>query len=42
MGSMVDPEDAMIAGIAKVHSERVLTRNRKHFQGIEGVNVESY
>lgn len=42
MGSMVDPEDAMIAGIAKVHSERVLTRNRKHFQDIEGVKVESY
>jgi tRNA(fMet)-specific endonuclease VapC len=42
MGSMIDPEDAMVAGIAKVHGEKVLTRNLKHFKGIEGVNVESY
>lgn len=42
MGSTVDPEDAMVAGIARVHGEKVLTRNLKHFQGIEGVNVESY
>ena len=42
VGSMVDPEDAMVAGIARVHGEKVLTRNLKHFQGIEGVNVESY
>jgi predicted nucleic acid-binding protein len=40
--SIVDPEDAMVAGIAKVHGEKVLTKNLKHFQGIEGVNVESY
>jgi tRNA(fMet)-specific endonuclease VapC len=42
MGLMIDPEDAMIAGIARVHGEKVLTRNLKHFQGIEGVNIESY
>jgi len=42
MGLTVDPEDAMVAGIARVHGEKVLTRNLKHFQGIEGVNVESY
>ncbi len=41
-GSMIDPEDAMIAGIARAHSEKVLTRNPKHFQGIDGVNVEVY
>jgi predicted nucleic acid-binding protein len=41
-GSMVDPEDAMVAGIARVHGEKVLTRNLKHFQGIEGVRMESY
>jgi tRNA(fMet)-specific endonuclease VapC len=40
--STFDPEDAMIAGIAWVHGERVLTRNLKHFRGIEGVKVESY
>ena len=42
MGSTIDPEDAMVAGIARVHGEKVLTRNVKHFQGIEGVEVESY
>ncbi|HEX9914699.1 MAG TPA: type II toxin-antitoxin system VapC family toxin [Candidatus Bathyarchaeia archaeon] len=41
-GSMIDPEDAMIAGIARVHGKKLLTRNLKHFQGIEGVNVEPY
>ena len=41
-GSPVDPEDAMVAGIARVHGEKVLTRNLKHFQGIEGVGVETY
>jgi tRNA(fMet)-specific endonuclease VapC len=42
VGSTIDPEDAMVAGIARVHGERMLTRNLRHFQGIEGVNVESY
>ena len=42
LGSAVDPEDAMIAGIAKVRGEKVLTRNLRHFEGIEGVGVESY
>jgi len=41
-GSQIDPEDAMVAGIAKVHGEKVLTRNIKHFRGVEGVSVESY
>ena len=41
-GSMVDPEDAMLAGIAKTRGEAILTRNVKHFTGIEGVNVETY
>jgi predicted nucleic acid-binding protein len=42
VGSTIDPEDAMVAGIAKVHAEKVLTRNLKHFQGIDGVIIESY
>jgi predicted nucleic acid-binding protein len=42
MGSTVEPEDAMIAGIARVHGEKVLTRNLRHFQGIEGVGIEAY
>lgn len=41
-GSNVDPEDAMLAGIAKVHGEAIITRNVKHFAGIEGVTVECY
>lgn len=41
-GIQMDPEDAMIAGIAKVRKERVITRNIKHFSGIEGIAVEVY
>jgi tRNA(fMet)-specific endonuclease VapC len=41
-GSTVDPEDAMLAGIAKLRSETIITRNVKHFTDIEGVNVETY
>ncbi len=41
-GRRIDPEDAMVAGIARVKAERVLTRNVKHFSGIEGVTVETY
>lgn len=41
-GFTIDPEDAMIAGIAVVHGKKLLTRNLKHFQGIEGVTVEPY
>jgi tRNA(fMet)-specific endonuclease VapC len=41
-GSTVDPEDAMLAGIAKLRSEAIITRNVKHFTDIEGVNVETY
>jgi tRNA(fMet)-specific endonuclease VapC len=42
LGATIEPEDALIAGIARVHGEKVLTRNLRHFQGIEGVNVEAY
>ena len=41
-GSRIDPEDAMIAGIAKAHGEKIVTRNVRHFEGIEGVTTESY
>ncbi len=41
-GKGIDPEDAMIAGIAKVHTEIIITRNLKHFSGVEGVTVERY
>jgi len=41
-GLRIDPEDAMIAGIAKTRNERVITRNIKHFSGIEGITIETY
>ncbi len=41
-GVRIDPEDAMLAGIAKTRAEKVLTRNVKHFSGLEGVSIESY
>ena len=41
-GSRIDPEDAMLAGIAKVHGETIITRNVKHFSGLEGITVEGY
>lgn len=41
-GMIIDPEDSMIAGIAKHQKEAVLTRNIKHFQRVNGLKVESY
>ncbi len=41
-GQRIDPEDCMIAGIAKHHGDTILTRNIKHFQRIKGVNTEGY
>ena len=41
-GATIDAEDAMLAGISKVHQEPIISRNTKHFSGIEGVAVESY
>ncbi|MDG7001927.1 MAG: type II toxin-antitoxin system VapC family toxin [Nitrososphaerota archaeon] len=41
-GMKIDSEDAMLAGIAKTKNNPVLTRNIKHFSGIDGVRVETY
>jgi tRNA(fMet)-specific endonuclease VapC len=41
-GSKIDPEDAMLAGIAHIRGEPIITRNVKHFTDIEGVKVETY
>lgn len=38
----IDPEDAMLAGIAIEINHPVLTRNKKHFSGIPGLRVEEY
>jgi tRNA(fMet)-specific endonuclease VapC len=39
---MIDPEDAMLAGISKVRNEPIITRNVRHFSNIDGVKVETY
>lgn len=34
--------DVLIAAVALVHGERIVTRNRRHFEAIPGLVVESY
>lgn len=41
-GEMIDMEDIMIAGIAKAKKESILTRNQKHFQKINELQIETY
>ena len=41
-GVEMDPEDAMLAGIAVENHETVLTRNKRHFSGIHDLKIESY
>ncbi|HIH10580.1 TPA: type II toxin-antitoxin system VapC family toxin [Candidatus Woesearchaeota archaeon] len=41
-GQMIDPEDSMIAGIAKRHGECVLTKNVKHFSRIKTISCATY
>ncbi len=41
-GKIIDPEDTMIAGIAKINTEVILTRNKKHFERIKGLEIETY
>jgi tRNA(fMet)-specific endonuclease VapC len=41
-GMKMDPEDAMLAGIAVENHQPLLTRNRKHFSGIADLKVETY
>lgn len=41
-GKIIDPEDAMIAGIAKKHNEPILTRNLKHYQRIKEIKTKGY
>jgi len=38
----IDPEDAMIAGIAIKNNQKLLTKNLKHFSRIKGLKIESY
>ena len=41
-GKTIEPEDAMIAGIAAESGHSVLTRNIEDFSGIPGLEVETY
>lgn len=40
-GQMIADCDLLIASSARQHQLTLLTNNRKHFEGIEGLNVES-
>jgi predicted nucleic acid-binding protein len=41
-GAKIDPEGAMLAGIAIKNNEPILTRNRKDFVGISDMKLEYY
>lgn len=41
-GAQIDPEDAMIAGVALELGQPLLTRNARHFSRVPGLKVESY
>ena len=41
-GKEIEPEDCMIAGIAKSNRVKLLTRITKHFERIYGLNIETY
>ncbi len=41
-GEIIDIEDIMIGAIAKRNNETLITRNKKHFEKIPGLKIESY
>jgi len=41
-GTIIDIEDIMIGAIAKHNNETLITRNKKHFEKIPGLKIESY
>ena len=41
-GKMIDPIDSMIAGIAIIKNDKVLTRNVKDFSRIKDLKIETY
>ena len=41
-GQMIRPLDCMIAGIALIKKDRILTRNTKDFSKIKGLMLERY
>ncbi len=41
-GNMLQPLDCLIAGIALVKNEKVITKNVKDFSRVKGLKIESY
>lgn len=41
-GELIDLEDILIGAIAITNNETLLTRNKKHFDKINGLKIESY
>ena len=41
-GLEIDPEDYMIAAIAKESNDTILTRNVNHFSRVPGLKIKSY
>ena len=41
-GEQIEPIDCMIAAIALLHKEKILTKNIDHFNRIKGLQVEGY
>ena len=41
-GEIIDIEDIMIGAIARHNNETLITRNKKHFEKIPGLKIESY
>lgn len=41
-GEIIDTEDIMIAAIALQNEEKLITRNAKHFERIEKLEIEGY
>jgi tRNA(fMet)-specific endonuclease VapC len=41
-GQPIDPEDSMIAAIAIVNNETLLTKNTKHFSRVPDLKIEGY
>ena len=41
-GEMIQPLDSMIAGIALIKKEKILTRNVKDFSKVKNLEIETY
>lgn len=41
-GNIIEPEDIMIAATCISKNETLITRNKKHFERIKGLKIQSY